>query len=234
LGHLYIMLNYNMTDQSSDLMKIELLDKEFTLLLDQYQQVSRTLFSVSNSQTNKYDIEQGREIVGGNVISYETTPTIDSCQALCSSNSMCSGANYDSKTDTCIITSGNIDLDATNNKDNYGIVTQKKNLLIQLQSINENLSNVLNRSILLVKNMHPNSQIQTRQVSVETEKLILKNNLLQQNKIETQRLIDENNNLNNILNTSTIMVDQSNLSYFFWTIGVIIMIILAIKLFSME
>jgi len=106
--------------------------------------------------------------------------------------------------------------------------------LIQLQSINENLSNVLNRSILLVKNMHPNSQIQTRQVSVETEKLILKNNLLQQNKIETQRLIDENNNLNNILNTSTIMVDQSNLSYFFWTIGVIIMIILAIKLFSME
>ncbi len=228
------MLNYNMTDQSSDLMKIELLDKEFTLLLEQYQQVSRTLFSLTNSQTNKYDMLQGREIVGGNVISYETTPTIDSCQALCSNNSMCSGANYDSTTDTCIITSGNIDLDATHNKDNYGIVTQKKNMLIQLQNINEKLSNVLNRSILLVKNMHPNSQIQTRQVSVETEKLILKNNLLQQNKIEIQRVIDENNNLNNILNTSTIMVDQSNLSYFFWTMGVIILIIVAIKLFSMD
>jgi len=228
------MLNYNMTDQSSDLMKIELLDKEFTLLLEQYQQVSKDLFSLSNSQSNKYAMLQGREIVGGSVISYEATPTVDSCQALCSSNPSCSGANYESKTNNCIITSGNVNLSATRNKDNYGILTQKNHLLMQLKSINENLYSVLNRSALLVKNMTPNSDIQTKQVSIETEKLLLKSNLLQQNKMETQRMIDDNNNLKNVLNTSTIMVDQSNLSYFFWTMGVIIMIIVAIKVISMD
>ena len=82
--------------------------------------------------------------------------------------------------------------------------------------------------------MTPNSDIQTKQVSIETEKLLLKSNLLQQNKMETQRMIDDNNNLKNVLNTSTIMVDQSNLSYFFWTMGVIIMIIVAIKVISMD
>lgn len=223
-----------MSDQSSNLMKLELLDKEFTLLLDQYQQISKNYFSLTKSNSNKLNTIQGREIIGGELISFQSSPSLNSCQALCSNNSNCSGANYDTETHNCIIKSGKINLDSTNNKNNYSIISEKNNLLIQLNSINESLYNVLNRSVLLVKSMNPNSELQTRQVSIETEKLLIKNNLLTENKKETQQLIDENNDLDNILKKTNLMVEQSNLSYFLWTMGVIILIIICIKIYLMN
>jgi len=223
-----------MSDQSSNLMKLELLDKEFTLLLDQYQQISKNYFSLTNSNSNKLNTIQGREIIGGELISFQSSPSLNSCQALCSNNSKCSGANYDTETHNCIIKSGKINLDSTNNKNNYSIISEKNNLLIQLNSINESLYNILNSSVLLVKSMNPNSELQTRQVSIETEKLLIKNNLLTENKKETQQLIDENNDLDNILQKTNLMVEQSNLSYFLWTMGVIILIIICIKIYLMD
>ena len=215
-----------MSDQSSNLINLQLLENEFNLLLDQYQQVSNTYFSL-NETTPTYVLLQGREIIGGDVISYQTIPTINSCQALCSSNSNCSGANYDTKTDMCIIKSGNITLGNTSNTNNYGIVSQKKNLLIQLNSINDSLYNILNQTAVLISNMSLSSDTHT----TETDKLLIKTDLLTQNKLQIDTLIDENNNLDNVLKTSNMMVEKSNLSYFFWSMGVIILIIIIIKLY---
>jgi len=231
LVRLYIILNYNMVEHSSDLMKLDSLDKEFILLLDQYRQVSKDYFSLNNSNLISL---QNREIVGGNLISYQTTPSIEMCQALCSNNSNCAGANYDTQTEMCVIKSGNIQLSNIDNSSHYAIVSQKMNLLIQLRSINDNLYNILNRSAILVKQLNPNTSTQTKQVSVETQKLNIKYNLLLKNKKELEKLIEENNSLENEYKVSSLMVNQSNLSYFFWSVGALIIIIFAIRIFYKE
>lgn len=221
-----------MTTQSSDLMKLEILDKEFILLLDQYQQISKTYFSLNSSST-QYTSLQGRSIIGGNMVLYETMPTLDSCQALCSANKNCDGAIYDEQTEMCVIKSGDINVKDANSNSIYSIVSEKMNLLIQLKNINEKLYNVLNRSALLVKQMNPTTKTQTKQVSIETEKLSVKYNLLQYNKQELDKLIYENESLENEYNVTTIMVNQSNLSYILWSIGALIIIIFAIRLYYM-
>jgi hypothetical protein len=214
-------------------MKLETLDKEFILLLEQYKQISNNYFYLNDSKSTQLTSLQGRTIIGGNMVLYQIKPTLDSCQALCSANKNCDGAIYDTETEMCVIKSGDINVINADNKSIYSIVSEKMNLLIQLKNINDKLFNVLNSSTILVKQMNPTTKKQTKQVFIETQKLSIKYNLLQHNKEELDKLIAENDSLENEYKVSTLMVNQSNLSYIFWSIGALIIIIFAIRLFYM-
>jgi hypothetical protein len=222
-----------MTTNSSNLMKLEILDKEFTLLLEQYKQTSKDYFLYNDTNVTQYTSLQDRTIIGGNTVLYETKPTLESCQALCSANENCDGAIYDMENETCVIKSGDINVNNIGNDSIYSIVSEKMNLLIKLKNINEKLYSVLNRSALLVKELNPSTELQTNEVFIETEKLKIKYNLLQHNKEELDKLILKNDSLENEYDVTTIMVNQSNLSYIFWSIGALILIIFVIRLFYM-
>jgi len=219
-----------MSSSSSDLMNLESLDIEFVLLLEQYQQLSNTYFSLNAEQSQLTSV-QGSAVTGGNVMSSESLPSVNCCQSLCSSISNCTGATYyDDETELCVINSGNIDL-YTNNNSTYAIVSTKTQLLSQLQNINQQLYNILNNSAILVKQVNPNSQAQTQQLRIESDKLRINYDLFLKNKLDLDNLIRENTDLENEYNTTSIMVKQSNLSYFFWSVGAIVIIIITIRYF---
>jgi hypothetical protein len=218
-----------MSSSSSDLMNLESLDIEFVLLLEQYQQLSNTYFSLNAEQSQLTSV-QGSAVTGGTVMSYESLPSVNCCQSLCSSISNCTGATYDAETEMCVINSGNIDL-YTNNNSTYAIVSTKTQLLSQLQNINQQLYNILNNSAILVKQVNPNSQAQTQQLRIESDKLRINYDLFLKNKLDLDNLIRENTDLENEYNTTSIMVKQSNLSYFFWSVGAIVIIIITIRYF---
>jgi hypothetical protein len=219
-----------MSSSSSDLMKLESLDREFILSLEQYQQLTNTYFSLNTEQSQLTSI-QGSNVTGGTLMSFESLPSVNCCQSLCSSISNCAGANYDAQTEMCVITSGNVELYNTNNNSTYAIVSTKMQLLSQLQNLNQQLYNILNSSAILVKQVNPNSEAQTQQLRIESDKLRFKYDLFLQNKLELDNLIRENADLDNEYNTSSIMVKQSNLSYFFWSVGAIVIIIITIRVF---
>jgi hypothetical protein len=219
-----------MSSSSSDLMNLESLDKDFILALEQYQQITNTYFSLNTDQSQLISV-QGSEISGGTVMSVESLPSVNCCQSLCSSISNCSGASYDATNEICVINSGNVDLYNTNSNSTYAIVSTKTQLLSQLQNINQQLYNILNNSAILVKQVNPNSQAQTQQLRIESDKLRIKYDLFLQNKLDLDNLIRENADLENEYNTTSIMVKQSNLSYFFWSVGAIVIIIITIRYF---
>ena len=219
-----------MSSSSSDLMKLESLDREFILSLEQYQQLTNTYFSLNTEQSQLTSI-QGSNVTGGTLMSFESLPSVNCCQSLCSSISNCAGANYDAQTEMCVITSGNVELYNTNNNSTYAIVSTKMQLLSQLQNLNQQLYNILNSSAILVKQVNPNSEAQTQQLRIESDKLRFKYDLFLQNKLELDNLIRENADLDNEYNTSSIMVKQSNLSYFFWSVGAIVIIIITIRVY---
>ena len=219
-----------MSSSSSDLMKLESLDREFILSLEQYQQLTNTYFSLNTEQSQLTSI-QGSNVTGGTLMSFESLPSVNCCQSLCSSISNCAGANYDAQTEMCVITSGNVELYNTNNNSTYAIVSAKTQLLSQLQNINLQLSNILNDSANLVINVNPNSQAQTQQLRIESDKLRINYDLFLKNKLDLDNLIRENADLENEYNTTSIMVKQSNLSYFFWSVGAIVIIIITIRFF---
>jgi len=219
-----------MSSSSSDLMNLQSLDIEFVLLLDQYQQLSNTYFSLNTEQSGLTSV-QGSAVNGGTVMSNDSLPSVNCCQSLCSSISNCTGATYYDETELCVINSGNVDLYNTNDNSTYAIVSTKTQLLSQLQNINQQLYNILNNSAILVKQVNPNSQAQTQQLRIESDKLRINYDLFLKNKLDLDNLIRENADLENEYNTTSIMVKQSNLSYFFWSVGAIVIIIITIRYF---
>jgi len=220
-----------MSSSSSDLMNLQSLDREFVLLLEQYQQLSNTYFSLNDTESSQLTSIQGSAVQGGNVMSFQSLPSVNCCQSLCSSISNCTGASYDSQHEICTINSGNVELYNTNNNSNYAIVSTKTQLLSQLQNINQQLYNILNNSAILVKQVNPNSQAQTQQLRIESDKLRINYDLFLKNKLDLDNLIRENADLENEYKTTSIMVKQSNLSYFFWSVGAIVIIIITIRYF---
>jgi len=230
LVRLYIILNYNMSTSSSDLMKLESLDNQFILLLEQYQQITNTYFSLNNTQANEVIALQGKGFIG-QFTDFYSSPSIELCQASCSTGAGCSGVSYNTDDDLCVSYTGDLSIYNTNNNSNYAIFSSKQQLLTELQNINQSLYNILNSSSILVKQVNPDSEAQTRQLRIETDKLRVKYDLFLRNKLELDNLIKENTDLDNEYNISSIMVKQSNLSYFFWSIGAIVLIIITIGFF---
>ena len=219
-----------MSSSSSDFMNLQSLNTKFVLLLEQYQYVSNAYFSL-NTEQSELTAVQGNTVTGGTVMSHESLPSVNCCQSLCSSISNCTGASYDASNKICVINSGNVELYNTNNNSTYAIVSAKTQLLSQLQNINLQLSNILNDSANLVINVNPNSQAQTQQLRIESDKLRINYDLFLKNKLDLDNLIRENADLENEYNTTSIMVKQSNLSYFFWSVGAIVIIIITIRFF---
>jgi hypothetical protein len=219
-----------MSSSSSDLMNLQSLDTEFVLLLEQYQQLSNTYFSLNAGQSELTSI-QGSAINAGNLLSNNSLPSVNCCQSLCSSISNCTAANYDAQSQLCAIGTGNVELNNINNNSFYAIASTKTQLLSQLQNINQQLYNILNNSAILVKQVNPNSQAQTQQLRIESDKLRINYDLFLKNKLDLDNLIRENADLENEYNTTSIMVKQSNLSYFFWSVGAIVIIIITIRYF---
>jgi DNA anti-recombination protein RmuC len=214
-----------MSDTSSNLLKLENLGKNFNLLLGQYQNIIKDLNYANATQLVSI---KGSEVTGGTKLLSESRPSLEACRAICSSNTSCAGANYDTNTNTCVILSGDINWMTVNSSSNYSILSK----LTQLNSINNQLTKILQQSSDLVKQI--DTSYDTSQFLVQIANLRTQYSILEENKVELEKLISENNNLENEYNISGIMVNQSNLSYILWTVGALIVIIFAIRLFSQE
>ena len=162
-----------MSSSSSDLMKLESLDKQFILLLEQYQQITNTYFSLNNTEANEVIALQGKGFIG-TFTDFYSTPSIELCQASCSTGAGCSGASYNTQDQLCVSYTGELSIYDTNNNSNYAIFSSKQQLLTELQNINQSLYNILNSSSILVKQVNPDSEAQTRQLRIETDKLRVK------------------------------------------------------------
>jgi hypothetical protein len=99
---------------------------------------------------------QGNQYLGTSTLSQNNSPTVDECQASCASTPGCSGATFNGtnyKQPMCLLRSG--DSDVVNGlPDDYAIVPTGKQLLLIVQKINIQLSDI-------------NSQIQKKTTSAE-------------------------------------------------------------------
>jgi len=202
--------------------QIENLDYEFEQLLDQYKNTIQQLYLLNKTNDNTMIQLPNREVIGGTVISYETLPSVNNCQALCSSNKNCCAANYDTLSENCVITSGNVQSGnininpSTNSK--ISILSKQNYLILQLKSINNQLYQILNQSTILVQNVEPQTREQYNQVIILKNKLVVKQQLLTQQTQEIDKLYLDFNDLQNEYNISKLTVNQAHLYYIVWSI----------------
>lgn len=166
-------------------MDLENLSMQYSNLLIQYEQAVADYSNLlSNSINGNVDasmiVVPGQAYWGTTPISSVSGSSILKCKALCSSTPKCTGATYNTETQTCWIRGG-AGSTIPSSQSSYALINEEQFLMSQIQSINEELINVNNQILEQINVAQPlfNVEYKIRQNNAEA---LLNNyfNLLQE------------------------------------------------------
>jgi hypothetical protein len=227
----------------STILTLESLEKEYETTMILYQQaqtnynsalngvVSKTTSSnVVTSNGKRYVLVPSKVFWGKGAIQQKSVSTIDGCVALCSADSKCTGATFDSSAKSCWTRSGNAGL-VTGNTNQTAIVSELINAANTLDALNAKLVNLLKR-------MNDINKITTVNLQNTTDNNISTNNILLGTRY--QSLMTDRENINNILkeygeisvknDDQNMYLYQNQTSYMLWSFLCVIFIIVLVKL----
>jgi hypothetical protein len=227
----------------STILTLESLEKEYENTMVLYQQaqtnynsalngvVSRTTGSnVVTSNGKRYVLVPSKVFWGTGAIQQKTVSSIDGCVALCSEDSKCTGATFDSSAKSCWTRSGNAGL-VSGSSTQTAIVSELVNAANTLDTLNIKL-------IDLLKKMNNINKTTTVKLQSTSDNTISTNNIYLGKRFE--RLMADRENINNILkeygeinvknNDQNMYLYQNQTSYMLWSLLCFILIIVVVKL----
>ena len=214
-------------NQQSSLLQIEALENDFNLVMMEYEQAYQNYINIKNSDSS-YNYVQSRFLIGGTNIVDSSSSDVSGCMMLCSNNTSCTGANYNTNNKSCILKSGILTTSISDDT-NYAIITQISQITGVLRELSIQLNNILTSLTENVNNIIPTNQEEQEQKNIEIEKLYIKSQMLNYNKAQIEMMINENNELNNQYDISAINVKRYNFNFMLWVILAIVILIIGIK-----
>lgn len=194
-------MNTNNSQNKGNSITIDLenLQKQYSNLLTKYQSAVSEYITYLNSKhkTNFVSIK-GKAYLGTGSAGSSNAATVQECIASCSQNTKCTGATFVSN--QCQIRTGNSNIIASNNGNSYAIVSKEKQLLLNMENINDQLINInkqISRTIQKGEPIYNKSQKETRE---KTKELIK----------GYAELIEERDNIKLMLNQYEILSDVEN------------------------
>jgi hypothetical protein len=227
----------------STILTLESLEKEYENTMVLYQQaqtnynsalngvVSKTTGSnIVKSNGKKYVLVPSKVFWGTAAIQQKSVSTIAECTALCSADSKCTGATFDSSAKSCWTRSGNAGL-VSGSATQTAIVSELVNAANTLDTLNVKL-------VGLLKKMNDINKTTTVNLQTKTDNNISTHNILLGTRY--QSLMADRENINNILkeygeinvknNDQNMYLYQNQTSYMLWSLLCFIFIIIVVKL----
>jgi hypothetical protein len=226
----------------STILTLESLEKEYENTMTLYQQaqtnynsalngvVSRTTGSnVVKSNGKRYVLVPSSSFWGSAAIQQKSMSTVDGCVALCSADSKCTGATFDSSAQSCWTRSGKGSV-FSNKPNQTAIVSELISATNTLDSLNRKL-------ISLLTKMNDINKTTTVKLQTTTDNNISTNNILLGTRYQT--LMTDRENINNILREygeinvknedQNMYVYQNQSYYMFWSLLCVVSIIILVK-----
>jgi len=216
---------------NSNLIALQALEGQYSNKLTEYESAYATYISALQSQktgSSNYVVLPGQTYMGTGNISETPNTTVSTCEALCSENALCSGASFNSTSKVCKLRSGNSLLTPGATSDN-AIITDIRQKLINLETINAQLIEINNQMTTLYTQMQPLVSTQADTLSKNDKNLMTQYNTLITEKTKIKKLMDEYKDNYAEYSEKSISTDQQNSSYYLWLIITIVSIILVIK-----
>ncbi len=227
----------------STILTLESLEKEYENTMVLYQQaqtnynsalngvVSKTTGSnIVTSNGKRYVLVPSKVFWGTGAIQQKSVSTIAECTALCSADTKCTGATFDSSAKSCWTRSGNAGL-VSGSSTQTAIVSELVNAANTLDTLNVKL-------VELLKKMNNINKKTTANLQTKTDNNISTNNIYLGKRFE--RLMADRENINNILKEygeiniknqdQTTYLYQNQTSYILWSLLCFIFIIIVVKL----
>lgn len=221
-------------NDSSAILKLQILENEFSLVMKQYEQAHMNYISSLQSHgalndSNKFVSLQGRVFWGTAGLKEGNVDSEDSCKALCSSDPLCTGATYNSAKAYCWTRSGKGDI-AVGLDTDYALITEVTQNINTIKQLNDRLTDLNKRIEKTLSEIVPEQQAhiedknakQTRLQKVYQQLLVDRQNI--------DEMIKESKMLDQQYSDNSIYVEQSNSTFILWFIFAILVIFYTIKL----
>ena len=221
-------------NDSSAILKLQVLENEFSLVMKQYEQAHMNYISSLQSQgalndSNKYVSLQGRVFWGTAGLKEGNVDSEDSCKALCSSDPLCTGATYNSAKAYCWTRSGKGDV-AVGLDTDYALITDVTQNVNNIKQLNDRLT-ILNEKIeKTLKEIVPEQQAEVEDKNTKQNQLQKVYQQLLMDRQNIDEMIKESQMLEQQYNDNSIYVEQANSAYILWFIFAIIVIFYTLKL----
>jgi len=206
-------------------------ESQYNLLLQQYQVSFNEYTDSFSDSSGKYTAYSGSVWWGGGtIVDQGLTATQSECEDMCSKNTTCTGATFNSDKQYCWASAGNGNVVPGLDSD-IALLPLRQDKLRNLRSINQQLTDLNNKMNALLEKLQPLAKDEYLEKNKKQKELELKNDQLEKNQRKLLLLVKENESLEEQYNNNTLAVSQQNSLFKLWLIIVVILISLVIKLF---
>jgi len=219
---------------NSATMDLENLQKKYSNLLCKYKSAVNEYTNFLSDQANNPDKKpsftsiNGYAVIGSQRIGIKDISSLQQCEASCAKLSNCTGATFITPKGNnrgCILSGGDPKV-VRDREGTYAIITKGKQLLLNMESINEELIATNKEIVNKIKNMEPVINNNLNEKSIKNKELVDNYKDLMEERDEISNLLKDYDTLDGVENENQIKITKNYYSYFFLLILGIVFIFL--------
>jgi hypothetical protein len=205
------------------------LQNQYNSILTQYQQTYQDYLQSLDSSANNFVTVPNASFWGTSAISSQQLSNIDDCVNSCVSTSSCSGATYNTSSQSCSLRQGNGNIISTMSAES-AIVPSSLQYSYQLKQLNQQLLDLNQQMSTSLQQSNQSYQTNVKPQKQQQEQILNNNNgILQEDREKIHMIIREFQMLNEADKNSQIVVTQEYSSYIVYLLVAILLIILILK-----
>lgn len=211
----------------STLIKVEALQKEYEVTLQQYQEAGKNY--ITRLETDKTFVAlKGRSWWGTKGLKEGSVVSKEECENMCAVSKECSGATFNPVKRYCWTRTGNSSITVGQDND-YALITQQKASLSTMKYLNEKLLNLNQQISDELKNIRPEVIEQYNEKNVKQKQLDESYQQLLEQKVEMDRQLREYNSIEEEEQNQGLYANQQNMTYRIWVLITCLVVLVTLK-----
>jgi chromosome segregation ATPase len=216
------------------LIKVETLQKEYEVTLQQYQEAVNNYINTLQTNTSntdnqvKYTVLKGRSWWGLKGVSEGTVDTQEECETMCSNADKCSGATFNPVKRYCWTRTGDGEISAGSDTD-YALIPKQKDSLRIMKVLNDRLLKINSEISKELTNVNPSIKEQLQENNIKKEQLNKSYTALLEQKMEMEKQLQAFYSIEEENTNSNLYVNQENISMRVWILITCLIILFTLR-----
>jgi hypothetical protein len=208
--------------------QFDTLSQQFNKLLSEYKETYKNYTNAINTKDSSLKQIPDSAFIGESNISLLAGSSIDACEASCSSNTLCTGATFNSSNNNCTLGSGNGKI--TKGTNSVAIVQQALYYSNKLKQINIQMTEINKQMINLSKDNYKQIN-QNQQQSSQQEEIMYNNyNILTDERLQIENLSRQFQTINAAYIDTNAIVNENYTKYIVFVFVALLLVLFIIKL----
>jgi hypothetical protein len=212
----------------SSLIKIETLQKEYDVILQQYQEAVKNYINNLQNSDKSFVSLSGRTWWGNGGLTEGAVSTKEECETMCANNDECTGATFNPVKRYCWARKGDAAL-SVGETDDQALIPIQKAALISMQKLNEKLLSINEDISSEFKNISPSIEKQTQEKNDKQEQLNKSYQHLLEQKLEMEKQLRDYYSVEQDNENQTLFVNKQSMAMRFWVLITAIILLITIR-----